>query len=262
MDSKTLGKLDPHPEHTHPRVHLADHFTVPAVPEVVDYASKVASWPMYLNDQLGDCTCAAIGHAVEAWTTYGKGKTLTLPDTDVLSLYEAVAGYDPATGANDNGAVEQDVLAYLEKTGIGGHKIVAFAQVDHTDLAEMKAALNYFGTVYLGIQVPSSAQEQFAAGEPWDYVGDTNIEGGHAIDLQKWDADYMYPVTWGKLQPMTTSFWQAYGDEAWVIITEDFLNDKGLSPEGLDMDALLAEFKTITRPSWLARFKKIINSIL
>jgi len=242
------GKLDPLTEHEAPRVKLGNHLSVtPAVPAVVDWASQVTSWPMYDNDRIGDCTCAALGHAVQAWTTYGEGNTLTLPVGDVLSLYEAVSGYNPATGANDNGAVEQKVLQYVQQNGIGGRKIRAFAQVDHTNLDEMKQALDIFGSVYVGFQVPQSAEQQFGAGQPWTVVPGSPVIGGHAIDIQKWDADYIYPVTWGKLQPMTPEFWLTYGDEAWVIISDDWVNDHtGLTPTGLNLDALLAEFDALT----------------
>jgi hypothetical protein len=238
------GKLDPLHESEAPRVKLGDHLaTTPAVPAVVDYAGKVTEWPMYMNDSIGDCTCAALAHALEAWTAYAQGITLELQPSDVLNLYEAVSGYNPATGQNDNGAVEQKVLQYVQQYGIGGHKIRAFAQVNHQDLNEMKQALDIFGSVYLGFQVPQSAEQQFGAGQPWTVIPGSPTVGGHAIDLQKWDADYMYPVTWGRLQPMTTDFWLTYGDEAWAIITDDWLDSHtGLSPTGLNLNGLLSEF--------------------
>ncbi len=247
MTAFKYGKLDPLTEAEAPRVHLRDHLAVtPAVPAVVDWASKVISWPMYDNDRLGDCTCAALGHALEAWTTYSAGVTLTVPVSSVLALYEAVSGYNPSTGANDNGAVEQNVLKYVQQSGLGGHKIRAFAQVNHTDLVEMKQALDLFGSVYLGFQVPQSAETQFSQGQPWSVVPGSPSVGGHAIDLQKWDADYIYAVTWGKLQPMTPEFWLTYGDEAWVIITEDWINEKtGVDPLGLNITSLLAEFDAL-----------------
>lgn len=261
------GKLPPHPEETHPRVHLSNHFRATQPPAVVDWASRVNGWPMYLNNSLGDCTCAALGHAVEAWTTYAKGTTLELPDSDVLNLYERM-GYVPGNPDTDKGAVEQDVLAEVQKNGIGGHKILAYAQVDHKNLSEMKAALEVFGTVYLGFQVPQSAEDQFGQNLPWTVVDGSPILGGHAINLQKWDTKFMYPVTWGKLQPMDEKFWMTYGDEAWVIVTEDWLSSAGMTPTGLNLASLLAEFHSITGAtyevhpdSWLTDlvnfFKKI-----
>lgn len=244
MTAFVYGKLDPLHESVAPRVKVSDHLAVtPAVPAVVDWASKVGTWPMYMNNAIGDCTCAALAHALEAWTTYSQGTTLALQDSDVLNLYEAVSGYNPQTGANDNGAIEQKVLEYVQQYGIGGHKIRAFAQVDHTNLAEMKQALDIFGSVYLGFQVPQSCEQQFGAGQPWTVVPGSPTVGGHAINLQKWDADYMYPVTWGKLQPMAPDFWLTYGDEAWVIITDDWINKQtGLTPGGLNLNGLLNEF--------------------
>lgn len=256
-----LGKLDPHPEATHPRVRLRDYLTAPgpAVPATVDWASKVPAWPVYSNDTVGDCTCAGIGHMIQALTAY-TGAEATVPGSDVLKMYEKLSGYDPATGANDNGAVEQDVLSYMSRKGLDGHKVRAFAQVDHASFAEMKAALYYFGTLYLGIQCPASAQEQFAAGRPWDVVPGSPVDGGHCVVLQKWDADYMYVVTWGKLIPMTEAFWSAFGDEAWAVLTGDWLLPDGDSPSGLDLRGLMAEFHGLTTgqepqsgETWLGR---------
>ena len=91
-----LGRLAPHPEATHPRLKLADYLNkskLPATPSVIDWCSKVTSWPMFLNDQLGDCTCAAVGHQIQAWTEYANTE-VTVTDNDILKLYEAF-GYNP-----------------------------------------------------------------------------------------------------------------------------------------------------------------------
>lgn len=256
-----LGKLDPHPPETHPRVRLRDHLSPAApVPEVVDWAAKAGSWPMYSNDTVGDCTCAGIGHMIQAVTAY-TGTEVTLPGRDILALYQLLSGYDPVTGANDDGCAEQDVLSYMAREGLSGHRVRAFAQVAHGDLAEMKAALNCFGTLYLGLQVPACAQAQFAAGQPWNVVpGGSPVQGGHCVVLQKWDADYLYVVTWGKLIPMTEAFWAAYGDEAWAVLTDDWLRAGGQAPSGLNLRGLMAEFRDLSgqpapdpRSTWLGR---------
>ena len=55
------------------------------------------------------------------------GKKMATPsDKQVVAAYSAITGYNPSTGANDNGAVEIDVLNYWRQTGIAGHKIGAY----------------------------------------------------------------------------------------------------------------------------------------
>lgn len=244
-----LGRLAPYPPQTKPRLMLGQFLTgtYPTAPPVVDYISKVDNWPVYLNDRIGDCTCAAAGHMVEAWTRYGQGATVAVTDQDVLAAYEAVSGYDPASGANDNGAVMQDVLDYWRKTGVGGHRIAAFFQVDLTNAAELDAALYLFGHVYLGINCPQSALDQFNAGQPWDAVAnDGGIAGGHAIDWGFVAAGQNHKVvTWGAVQEMTPAFLARYAEEAWAVADEEWIA-KNQSPAGLDTAALNAAFQAMT----------------
>lgn len=235
------GKLAPHPEDTHPRVKLRAHLTGLSVPEKIDWYSKVTSYPMLLNDQLGDCTAAGFWHLVQGWTAFAQ-RPFTPTDQNALDLYEPTSGYNPKTGANDNGAVEQDVLAYLAQYGVDGHKVAAFAQVDHTSQDEMLKALDVFGGLYVGIACPDSMQQQFAAGEVIDYVPGAQIEGGHCIVIVGWDGENWIAVTWGALVKVTPAFWQHYGDEAWAIATQDFIDGAGEDPAGLNLQALLNEF--------------------
>lgn len=185
---------------------------LPPAPPSIDLFSEVADWPMYLNNSIGDCTIATVGHMVESWTTYGQRITKKITDNDVLKAYEAVSGYDPKTKTNDNGAVVQDVLNYWRKTGIGGTKIVAFASVDVKNIEECKQAAAIFGGIYLGINFPASAMDQFNRGEPWDVVKGSTNEGGHAIPSAWYDtASGLWKViTWGAVQPMTQAFWEKY----------------------------------------------------
>jgi hypothetical protein len=231
-----------------PRLKLAPLLTTLQFPENKDWYSAVSDWPMYLNDQMGDCTCATAGHIIEQATTYGQKNTVKITDNDVLKAYVDNSGFNPDTGANDNGAVVQDVLNYWRKTGIGGHKILAFARVDESNLDEVRAAINLFGTVYLGINFPKSAMQQFDAGEPWHPVSGSSIAGGHAINAVYYDiSDGMYKiVTWGKVQRMTQAFWDAYVEEAWVVISPEWLDANNKNPDGIDMSTLGEQFTQIT----------------
>lgn len=245
------GRNAPHPMETHPRLRLETYLNVPATPSEIDWCSKVTNWPIYYNDQLGDCTCACVGHQIQGWTAYA-GSELVVPDESVLGLYEAM-GYVPGDSSTDNGAVIQDVLKYMVSTGIPGganagqQKYSLFAEIsDLSNMATVSQALYLFGSVYLGINVPQSAEDQFQAGQPWSNTGDQNILGGHAIPLQKRDSDgNLTIITWGTTQVMEQSFWDAYVEEAWVVLTPQWLSSKGDSPDGLDLATMQSDFQSL-----------------
>jgi hypothetical protein len=225
---------------------------VPMTTEV-DRALQVPAWPVYGNDLWGDCTCAAIGHMIQAWSAYAGHKFAALADDQVLDLYSAVAGFDRSagpSGANptDQGATLQSVLRYMWKTGVTGpdghlHKLAGYASLGNPhDEVLLGTALSVFGSVYVGVNLQQAQQAQF--GQVWEYEAGSKFEGGHAICLQRRSVnvhgilDY---VTWGRLQPSTRSFQRYCADEAWVAVTEDWLTDNGTTVEGMDLATLLAD---------------------
>jgi hypothetical protein len=263
------GRRPPHPEHTHPRVKFAQirggAATLPPHPSLVDYVTKVATWPMYKNDAYGDCVWAAAAHVIEAATTYGPGETVMVTDADVIKAYSAVTGFDPDDPSTDQGTVIQDALSYWRKTGIGGHKILAYAEVDISKPDEVAEALYLFGHLELGINFPGSAMDQFDAGQPWDVVPGAQIEGGHAVNLgQTRDVPDRTPfsprqlltgknargnyeiITWGRVQEMTPAFWDKYVEEAWIVITPEWEQATGGSPAGIDKAKLGGLFTLMT----------------
>lgn len=239
------GRLPNDPEK--PRLLLEKYSTATDYPNFLDYLTKVDSFPMYLNDNEGDCTIAGGGHIIEAESAYGQGFTQKVTDSDVQTAYVAVSGYNPKTGANDNGAVMQDVLSYWRKTGIGGHKILAFAQVDHKNQAALRSAMNTFGSLYIGINFPGSAMDQFNEGKPWDVVKGATLEGGHCIHGGAYQVGGNWKVvTWGAVQEMTQAFWDKYVEEAWIVVTPEWLNANGDSPTGLNLYALGEDLAALT----------------
>jgi hypothetical protein len=234
-----------------PRLKLKHFLTgdLPVVPASVDYDKAVAGdWPMYMNDRYGDCVFAMIGHAIETWTA-NAGKLAKVSNKDILQAYSDVTGFDPTDPGTDNGTVLQDAFNWWRKTGMAGHKILAFAQVDHTSPAEMEAAAALFGEVLLAIDFPNSAMDQFNNLEPWDVVKDDGgIEGGHAICSAKYDAaaKQWTVITWAKEQPVTFAFMAKYLSEAWVAISPEWVAANGKTPSGLDLHALGDEFAHLT----------------
>ncbi len=188
---------------------------------------------MYGNDRIGDCTTAAAGHMIEAWSAAATGRAVEVTEQAVLKAFDAVKVVDPDTG--EEGAVELDVLKLWRDTGIGGHAIGAFAALEPSDHDLVRAAAYLFGGVYIGIELPLRAQTQ----RIWDWAGGDEGRdapgswGGHAVDIVRYDESGLTAVTWGMLQELTWSFWDHYCDEAYCIISADFLSN-GVTPAGLE----------------------------
>lgn len=245
--TKKLGRL-PYDVHK-PNLTVDQHLrttTLPTPPPVVDYLNNVKSFPMYLNDNIGDCVWAMIGHAIQAYSTYGQGKTVNVTDADVLKGYEDVTGYNPNDPNTDQGTVVQDALDYWQKTGVGGHKILAFAEVKNYSNA--KVALDVFGALLIGFNFPESAMTQFNDGKPWDVVSGSPIEGGHAVHVGHMDtSNVTYKlVTWAQVQGMTQAFWNKYVEECWIVVAPEWLNAVGNNPIGVNLYGLGEDFAVIT----------------
>src|SRR6185312_120177 len=106
---------------------------------------------------------------------------VTPSDDDIVGAYSAITGYTPSRPETDQGAVELDVLAYWQRTGIAGHQIGAYASLDVLSMDHVRCAVNLFGGVYIGAALPLSAQSQTV----WDVVdgpsGESGTWGGHAM---------------------------------------------------------------------------------
>lgn len=222
--------------------------------EDVDRATKVTSWPMYVNDSIGDCTIAEAAHAYTALGVYAGKPQVLFDDSEVVSVYSRVSGYDPATGANDNGCQMQDVLADQRQNGmtdVNGvtHKVLAYAALRNpTDIGLLSRVLKTFGYVYLGINCPASAQDEF--GQVWTYVPGSPIEGGHCIGLHRRQpygsrVGVFDLATWGALQPATISFLAHYIEEAWAVVTPDWIETSGSSCDGVSLAQLEADMRFV-----------------
>jgi hypothetical protein len=234
-----------------PRTLQLTNYLKPAVlpppPPQKDWSQKVASWPMMMNNTIGDCTIAAVGHCIEEWTT-DVGKPVVLPDATIVAAYSAVSGYNPKTGQHDVGANEIKVLNYWRQKGIGGHTIRAYVALEPGNLDHIRDAVFIFGNCYIGLALPKSAQTQAIWSVPPGGAtgqGAPGSWGGHAVPVVAYDPRGLTVVTWGALKRMTWSFWSAYCDEAYALLSDDFLTaDK--TPGGIDLAALQQDLKQVT----------------
>jgi hypothetical protein len=222
---------------------------LPPLPAVFGHEELIASWPMFANDRYGDCVFAGAAHETMLLNREA-GRAVDFTDATVLSDYAAATGFNPSDPATDNGTDMQAAAAYRQKTGIvdsGGarHTIAAYLALAPGRVADLYYASYLFGTVGIGLELPVSALDQTAAGEPWDVVVGAATEGGHYVPLLGRRADGLLAVvSWGALQPITEAFLKQYCDEAVAYVsTESLTNQK--SPEGFNYAQLLADLAAL-----------------
>jgi hypothetical protein len=145
------------------------------------------------------------------------------------------------------------VLKYWRRAGIDSHKVLAFTSVDLRDQAQAQSACWLFGSIYIGVALPDFATQGDMLAVPWVVppggpVGSAapNPNNGHCIPAVSYDVDNLYIVTCGEVKAMSWGFYQAYADEAYAVISQDFIAANGLNPAGFDLAALEADLKELT----------------
>lgn len=218
---------------------------LPPPPTATDWTKSLDSWGVMLNNTIGDCTIAAIAHAVQVWTA-NTGSLITVPDSTVESYYEKWDGYVPGDPSTDRGGVELDVLTNWRKQGFDGHALLAFVDPKPANLIEMQQSVFLFGGIYIGLNLPLTAQNQ----EVWDVVPHGGAQakpgswGGHCVFVPKYDEHGFTCITWGQTKKMTLAFWKKYCDEAHTLLGQDWLTSKG-SPVGFDKAQLEADLEAL-----------------
>jgi hypothetical protein len=215
-------------------------------------AGRVQQWPLYLNDRLGDCVIASAAHMIELWTAVQLGRPVGVTDPDVLLAYEAVGGYRPEDPTTDRGCVMSEALDYWVGRGIGGHRIFGSTVVPMGDRKLIKTALVLFGGLYIGLQLPKTAQGQIGA--TWEVppgglqgAGARGSWGGHCVNLVSYDAHNLCCVTWGRLQLMSWNFFSGYCDEAHAVLSQaDWIGNHAVSPSGFNLAALQVALRQVS----------------
>jgi hypothetical protein len=223
------------------------------VPAEVDYAAGLpVSLGVMLNSELGDCTAAACGHAIQVWTANAQPPMVTPADSQILSLYEATGGYVPGNPNTDNGAIEQVVLGYWLKHAVDGNELAAFVEVNPADMSEVRRAVWESGVVYIGFNVPGYLMDGLTEpGSVWDVQtsGDTSIVGGHAVIVVGYESTgNLIVISWGSVYCMTPKFWARYVDEAYALANAAWIERSGRSPAGLTLAQLKALMKDLNGP--------------
>ena len=254
-----LGRRDPR------MLQLAHYLDQNALPEPMDNINwdtgSESCYRMRGNDKVGDCVVVAAHNFNEA-AAHATGDPWKGAKTDdgaatmAIKDYSAVSGYDPATGANDNGLDPEEFLKWASKHAgaTKSGKIVAYGAVNRKDMKECRQALEIFGNLYTALALPKTAQAE--VGKVWTYhklptlSRIPNSWGGHMVSIRHIDAttspERIWCVTWAKTQEMTREFFDHYCSATYFYITEKWIADTtGKTPSGFDLPTLLADAKRL-----------------
>lgn len=200
-----------------------------------------------LNDKLGCCTIAGIGHGGQV-VSANTGTMVSPSDAAVLAAYESVDGYVDGDPSTDNGGVETQVLAAAKAGPVAGVQLDDWIPVTPGNLDHItKACERYGGFLYIGISLPKSAQNQtvwtMAAGDGPD--AEPGSWGGHCVVVPVYDADSFDCETWGMRQKMSRDFWLSYVDEAYACLCPWWTRNGGVSPLGDTRATLLSGLQAV-----------------
>lgn len=224
---------------------------LPEPPEKCEWSKRVPDFPMYANDEIGDCAIAGPAHQVQTWTHNDDDSPDFNPtDEQVISGYSRCGGFVPGNPATDNGCVMLDVMKIWRHEGLFGRKIGAFASVEPLDHQTVCQAIWLFGGLSVGLSLPLAAMGM----RFWDAPSGFHRRrrrwqrgswGGHEVQAVDYGPDGIGIVTWGGLMLMSWSFLDVYCDELFAAISPDWLGADGKAPNEFDGASLLADLQAI-----------------
>ena len=244
MPSYRFGKHPPKVDYR--TLRLRDYLTtdIAPPPASLDILARVYAklgtsdptnlFPMDGNDALGDCTIAALAHAITTFRGLLGSKTI-MQQKAVVKLYTHL------TGGPDTGLNELDVLNYWQSHAVSHDKILAFASVDPKNHVHVEQAIQLFGGVYLGFQVQQNCVQEFDAHQPWTPGPLTN--DGHAVFAVGYDQTGLTVLTWGNKQQATWAWWDECVDEAYAILPPE-ANHPDFAP-GFDVAQLRTDLAAV-----------------
>lgn len=220
--------------------------SLPPIPASISYSNKVGNYPMYRNDEIGNCAIAGPAHQIQTWSA-NDGEEITPTEDQVLKDYQRVGGWNPGDSSTDNGCILLDVMNHWRRKGICNRKIAAYAKVNDNDPEMFKAGVFMFGGLTLGVNLPIAVQNaddwtlpdhiplrQRASWQPGGW-------GGHCVIATGYNQNGIEFISWGRVMQMNWPFMAMYCDESYAAVATEWLGPDLRAPNGLDMTTLLKD---------------------
>lgn len=229
-----------------------DNENCPPIPKIHNWGKKIKKdkWGVMGNIRTNLCTCSAAGHMIMSWTS-NTGRLKRPKDEDIMKAYCDLTNYIPETDENDEGVEALKTLKYWRKTGIAGHKIVAFAKLNNKD--QLLKTIYLFGGCYVGLNLPKSAEKQYNTTKKWTIPRDREKTDakkgswvGHMVLVVGYRNEELRIITWGREMIMTIDFWEAYSEESYAVFSESFIRNEK-TPTGIDVDILHNDIESLQK---------------
>ena len=239
---------------------LAKHFYADlapaAIPDHVDYSTKMGPIGVLDNDRCGCCSIATSLHAVQLWTS-SVNSEIVPDDESCLADYQALTGYNPATGANDTGCVLLQKNQYWMNVGFAINadgsldRLDGFAQIEPGDLITLRQTAALFGCAELGLLLPDDAQSYFSRGGTWsDTSMPPNPNSGHDVLVVAYQPGWFVIATWTGLIAASDAWVSKYMDEGNALLRRLWCGQTGTAPSGLTMPQL---------DTWITRAQGVLS---
>ena len=198
--------------------------------------------PLY-NNVAGCCAYAAPGHMIKLMGQL-TGVPMVVTANMVRDAYAAATGYDPATGANDNGANIRDMLNQWRQSGLYGTTIAAYCAVDWNNADEIAIAAWLCGGLIGGYELPKRIDEQdpdWFVPEALTADDEPGSLGGHCIYQHGTSPGLDESNSWGEHTTFTPGWRRKYCSELWAPVLRMWAMRNGRAPNGFAFSDLLAD---------------------
>lgn len=217
-------------------------------PPHIDWHAKCpADHDALSNDKYGCCVAVADYRIIQMRKANLWGDASKPLVSDILSRYSALTGFNLATGQPDNGTdTVSDMSAWCSKgirIGSQTEDVPYWCMCHPQDLHEVNVAIAHSGPVAVTMLLPTAAQDL----EVWSKSPGTGSGwepgswGGHRVMCGKYDNNVRTVRTWGFDVVVHPDFWSKYVVAVDATISREWLTTTGLTPLGLDFDALRSD---------------------
>lgn len=206
----------------------------PAVPGAVDWSKGgLIQFPLDANTQYLDCMYAAACHADNTFTG-NNGKESVFDVNVIVQDYMKLSGGDNGLNAGQIIGAWKDGLA-----NIPAARIFDALSLDPKNVAQMQAAIYFFGGVFFMLDVPDPWRKNFIQGMVWDVPAQADKNNGHAVWWNGFEPTGRYQVqTWGAYCWITYAGVGVCDPSCFAVFSSRWFNSQGMAPNGMGYNQL------------------------